>query len=133
MNILSIDHFVLTVADIKATIDFYTAVLGMRLQHFGTAEKPRVALCFGSQKINLHEAHSIPDPNVLLPTPGSADFCLITDTLLADWIMHLQLHNVPIVEGPVNRTGAIGNIQSIYIRDPDRNLVEIAQYIWALL
>lgn len=129
MKIRRIDHFVLTVASIDATIAFYTDVLHMTVQRFGTPEKPRVALCFGNQKINLHQADAIPDPNVLKPTPGSADFCLITETSIDAWIAHLTAHNVEIIEGPVNRTGAIGAICSIYIRDPDLNLVEIANYI----
>jgi catechol 2,3-dioxygenase-like lactoylglutathione lyase family enzyme len=129
MNISHIDHMVLTVAQIETTIHFYTDVLGMTVQHFGTPEKPRVALCFGNQKINLHQANAIPDPNVLKPTPGSADFCLITKEPLDAWIAHLHTRNVAIIEGPVHRTGAMGRIHSIYIRDPDLNLIEIAVYV----
>lgn len=126
MKIDRIDHFVLTVADVDATCRFYVTALGMQVVRFGTAEKPRVALAFGQQKINLHAAHAIPDPNVLKPTPGSADFCLITSTPLADVVAHLKAHSVAIIEGPIRRTGATGPIDSVYIRDPDLNLVEIS-------
>jgi catechol 2,3-dioxygenase-like lactoylglutathione lyase family enzyme len=129
MNIDRIDHFVLTVADIEATCAFYTRVLGMTVVHFGTPQKPRVALAFGGQKINLHQVDNIPDPNVLKPTPGSADFCLTTQTPLDDIIAALAELNVQIIEGPVARTGARAAIRSIYIRDPDLNLVEIANEI----
>ncbi len=129
MKIDRIDHFVLTVADIDATIDFYTKTLFMQVQRFGTPEKPRLALCFGNQKINPHQADAIPDANVLKPTPGSADFCLICDTQLEEWIAHLARCEVAIIEEPVKRTGATGAIRSIYIRDPDLNLVEIANYV----
>jgi catechol 2,3-dioxygenase-like lactoylglutathione lyase family enzyme len=129
MNIDRIDHFVLTVASIEATCEFYTRVLGMAVVHFGTQLKPRVALAFGGQKINLHQVDRIPDPNVLKPTPGSADFCLTTQTPLDDIITRCAALNVPIIEGPVVRTGARAAIRSIYIRDPDLNLVEIANEI----
>jgi catechol 2,3-dioxygenase-like lactoylglutathione lyase family enzyme len=128
MNIARIDHFALTVADIDRTIRFYTEALMMGVQRFGTAETPRVALTFGQQRINLHAAHAIPDPNVLKPTPGSADFCLITDASLEEWQTHFGSLGIAIIEGPVRRTGAMGPIASIYVRDPDLNLVEIARY-----
>jgi catechol 2,3-dioxygenase-like lactoylglutathione lyase family enzyme len=123
------DHLVLTVSDIDASIAFYTRVLGMGVQHFGTPEKPRVALCFGRQKINLHAVHALPDANVLRPIPGTADFCLITETPLADVLRHLAACAVHVVDGPIARTGATGPIQSVYVRDPDANLIEIANYI----
>ncbi len=129
MNIASIDHFVLTVVNIEQTCEFYGRVLGMQVQTFGTPATPRTALVFGSQKINLHQVDRLPDPNVLKPSPGSADFCLIATTPIAEVIAHLQELNIPIIEGPIRRTGAIGVIESIYIRDPDLNLVEIANYI----
>jgi catechol 2,3-dioxygenase-like lactoylglutathione lyase family enzyme len=128
MKIDRIDHFVLTVANIEQTCEFYTSVLGMTRIAFGSATKPRVALGFGNQKINLHQADAIPDPNVLKPTPGSADFCLVSTQSIASWINHLQQRGVAIIEGPGTRTGAIGKMTSIYIRDPDANLVEIASY-----
>lgn len=129
MKIASIDHFVLTVVSIEQTCEFYGRVLGMRVQTFGTPTTPRTALVFGTQKINLHQVDRLPDPNVLKPSPGSADFCLIATTPIAEVITHLHELNIPIIEGPIRRTGAIGVIESIYIRDPDLNLVEIANYI----
>jgi catechol 2,3-dioxygenase-like lactoylglutathione lyase family enzyme len=136
MNIDRIDHFVLTVANIEATCAFYTDVLGMKIVHFGSPAMPRIALVFGalafgapglgSQKINLHQADAIPDPNVLKPTPGSADFCLITSLPLDEVIAQFRRMDVPIILGPIMRTGARGPIRSVYIRDPDLNLVEIA-------
>ena len=89
---------------------------------------PRVALTFGSQKINLHQADALPDPNVLKPTPGSADFCLITTTPMDDVRAHLARENVVVILGPVQRTGATGKMLSVYFRDPDLNLVEVANY-----
>ena len=128
MKIASIDHFVLTVVSIEQTCEFYGRALGMQVQIFGTPGTPRTALVFGTQKINLHQLDCVPDPNVLKPSPGSADFCLIAATPIAEVIAHLQELTIPIIEGPIRRTGAIGAIESIYIRDPDLNLVEIANY-----
>ena len=123
-----IDHFVLTVANFGATCAFYTRVLGMQVSSFESMGTPRIALTFGNQKINLHQADAIPDPNVLKPTPGSADFCLITATPMDDVRAHLLRENVAVILGPVQRTGATGKLLSVYIRDPDLNLVEIANY-----
>ena len=120
-----VDHFVLTVADIDATIDFYTSVLGMEEVSFGG----RKALRFGNQKINLHQLGKEFDPKAARPTPGSADFCLITKTPLENVLEHLRQMNCAIVEGPVERTGAAGKIRSLCLRDPDLNLVEISNYI----
>ena len=124
-----IDHFVLTVASIDATCEFYSRALGMEVTRFESMGTPRVALAFGSQKINLHQANAVPDPNVLKPTPGSADFCLITKTPMDEVQAHLARENVSVILGPVHRTGATGKILSVYIRDPDLNLVEIANYL----
>lgn len=124
-----IDHFVLTVASIDATCDFYARVLGMRVVKFESMGTQRVALAFGDQKINLHPAGAVPDPNVLKPTPGSADFCLITSTPLAEVRSHLARERVEVILGPVFRTGATGKIESVYFRDPDLNLVEVANYL----
>ena len=123
-----IDHFVLTVASIDATCRFSTRVLGMQVSSFESMGTPRVALTFGSQKINLHQADALPDPNVLKPTPGSADFCLITTTPMEHVRAHLARENVVVILGPVQRTGATGKMLSVYFRDPDLNLVEIANY-----
>ena len=124
MQITRIDHFVLTVASIPDTCAFYEA-LGMTVETFGAGRK---ALRFGAQKINLHQAGREFEPKALHPTAGSGDFCLITETPLADVIAHVSAHGLQIEEGPVDRTGATGPITSVYLRDPDNNLVEIANY-----
>ena len=128
MRMDRIDHFVLTVADIQTTCDFYSRVLGMVVVTFGQGRK---ALLFGRQKINLHEVGREFQPKANVPTAGSADFCLITDTPIEEVITQLEASGVPVVEGPVARTGAIGAIRSIYLRDPDQNLVEVSNYIEA--
>jgi catechol 2,3-dioxygenase-like lactoylglutathione lyase family enzyme len=120
-----IDHFVLTVADIEVTCDFYARVLGMDIVTFGEGRR---ALSFGTQKINLHQQHREFDPKAKQPTPGSGDFCLITSVPLDDVVTHLEHCNVEIEEGPVARTGAQGAIRSVYFRDPDGNLVEVSNY-----
>ena len=125
MKIERLDHLVLTVADIERTCAFYTRVLGMEVVKFGDG---RTALKFGRQKINLHAADDIPSLVADKPTPGSADLCFIAATPLAEVTAHLESCGVPIVAGPGPRAGAIGTIQSVYIRDPDRNLVEISNY-----
>ena len=125
MHIERLDHLVLTVADIARTCDFYSRVLGMEVVIFGEG---RTALRFGQHKINLHSADNVPNLVADKPTPGSADLCFITRTPLAEVVSHLQDCGVPIVAGPGPRAGAIGTIQSIYIRDPDQNLVEISNY-----
>ena len=130
MKIERLDHFVLTVASIDATCAFYTRVLEMQVVRFESMGTARVALSFGNQKINLHQADSVPDPNVLKPTPGSADFCLVTLTPIDEVCAALARENVGIILGPVNRTGAVGKLLSVYIRDPDMNLVEIANYVY---
>ena len=120
-----LDHLVLTVANLEATGQFYTQVLGMELVTFGENRK---ALNFGSQKINLHQAEHAYKPHAAAPTPGSADLCFITSTPLSDWLLHLAEHHVAVELGPVERTGAWGTMQSIYLRDPDGNLIELANY-----
>ena len=123
MPVVSLDHLVLTVRNIEATCDFYGKVLGMEVVALGEGRK---ALSFGSQKINLHEWGKEFDPKAWNPTPGSADLCLLTDTPLSAFIEHLKNLGVPILVGPVARTGAVGPIRSVYIRDPDKNLIEVA-------
>lgn len=125
IEISRIDHFVLTVASVEATCDFYERALGMKVETFGEGRK---ALVFANQKINLHQAGAELEPKSDKPTPGSGDFCLITDTPLKDVIQHLERCGVRIEQGPVDRTGATGPIVSIYLRDPDKNLVEISNY-----
>lgn len=127
MRVTSLDHLVLTVADIAETTAFYTMVLGMRAERFHPADgTTRTALVFGDQKINLHQAGAEFDPKAHRPTPGSADLCFLTETSLDDWQAHLSAHGVAVEDGPVARTGATGPILSIYIRDPDGNLIEVA-------
>lgn len=125
MNILRLDHLVLTVADIAATCDFYVRVLGMTEITFGTGRK---ALTFGAQKINLHQAGREFEPKAARPLPGSADLCLIAGVPLDAVIAHLTAQGVTIEEGPVARTGATGPIISVYFRDPDGNLIEVSEY-----
>ncbi len=125
MRIERLDHLVLTVADIARTCEFYTRVLGMEVTTFGEG---RTALKFGQQKINLHRADRIPGLVADRPTPGSGDLCFITAVPLAAVTAHLAKCEVPIIAGPGPRAGAIGTIQSVYIRDPDQNLIEISNY-----
>jgi catechol 2,3-dioxygenase-like lactoylglutathione lyase family enzyme len=125
MDIDRIDHVVLTVRDIERTCEFYARVLGM---HAVTFPGGRKALAFGSQKFNLHQAGKEFDPKAERPTPGSADFCLITRVPIVEVVEHLRACDVPILEGPVQRTGAVGSIVSVYFRDPDRNLIEVSNY-----
>jgi len=124
-SIERLDHLVLTVADIDSTVDFYTSALGMELITFGA----RKALRFGTQKINLHQAGREFEPKAKYPTPGSGDICLITKTPLEEVISHLQSKGVAIELGPSPRDGAMGAIRSIYLRDPDFNLIEISNYL----
>jgi catechol 2,3-dioxygenase-like lactoylglutathione lyase family enzyme len=125
MRIERLDHLVLTVRDVAATCDFYSTVLGMEVVTFGAGRK---ALAFGQQKFNLHEAGREFEPKADRPTPGSADLCLIADGSLNEVTDHLRTCGVPILEGPVQRTGALGPITSVYFRDPDQNLIEVSTY-----
>jgi catechol 2,3-dioxygenase-like lactoylglutathione lyase family enzyme len=123
MRIAALDHLVLTVADIAATEAFYER-LGMRGETFGDGRR---ALRFGDQKINLHEAGAEFEPHALRPVPGSADLCFLVEDALDDVARRLADAGVPIELGPVERTGAVGSIESLYVRDPDGNLVELAR------
>lgn len=126
MEIRSLDHLVLTVKNIEATCEFYSNVMGMKIQTFGEGRK---ALLFGCQKINLHQLGKEFEPKAYTPTSGSADLCFITDTPIEEVIEDLEEKGIHILEGPVNRTGAVGNIYSIYFRDPDMNLIEVSNYL----
>lgn len=126
IEIDSLDHLVLTVADLDATCAFYQRVLGMKVLTFGNGRR---ALAFGQQKINLHPAGGEFEPKAHRPTPGAADLCFLTQALLPQVQRHLAACGVPVIEGPVRRTGAQGPILSVYIRDPDQNLVEISSRI----
>ena len=123
MKIDSLDHLVLTVRDIDATVAFYQRVLGMEAVTFGAGRR---ALSFGRQKFNLHPADAPLKPHAVTPMPGSADLCLLTSTPIPDVVAHLGQVGVTIEEGPVPRTGATGPILSVYFRDPDGNLIEVS-------
>ena len=123
MFVERIDHFVLTVADIEATVVFYETALGMETVTFAGGRK---ALSFGGQKINLHQKGAEFLPNARVATAGSADFCLTTTLPITEVIAHLEAKGIAIEEGPVPRTGARAALTSVYIRDPDGNLVEIS-------
>lgn len=124
-----IDHLVLTVADIGRSVAFYERVLGLEHEFFrGPQGQPRHALRFGAQKINLQDADTDTPTKAAVPTLGSGDFCLIAAVPLGEVIARLERENVPIEAGPVDRRGALGPIRSVYFRDPDDNLVEIAEY-----
>ncbi len=125
MQIQSIDHIVLTVADIEKTIWFYTKVLDFKVETFGNNRK---ALKFVNQKINLHQKGFEFEPKADSPTSGSADLCFIAKTDITTVMTELKEKEIEVVEGIVERTGAMGKIKSIYIRDPDKNLIEISNY-----
>jgi catechol 2,3-dioxygenase-like lactoylglutathione lyase family enzyme len=119
-----LDHLVLTTAHERACIEFYTKALGMSLETFGAG---RQALRFGSQKINIHVKGHEFEPKAHLPVPGSLDLCFIAAVPLEQVIAHLKAQQVTIIEGPVIRTGAVSKLRSVYVRDPDLNLVEISE------
>jgi catechol 2,3-dioxygenase-like lactoylglutathione lyase family enzyme len=121
-----LDHLVLTCVDPDATRHFYVDVLQMRLETFGSG---RFAFRFGNQKINLHVRGAEFEPKAHLPVPGALDLCFIAAVPLDDVIAHLRQCNWPIIEGPVERTGAAQKIRSVYVRDPDLNLIEISELI----
>jgi catechol 2,3-dioxygenase-like lactoylglutathione lyase family enzyme len=121
-----IDHIVLTTRDKQACIRFYTKALGMELISFRTANEERLALKFGKQKINLHEWGNEFDPKAHVPVPGALDLCFIASVPLEEVVARLQKENIKILQGPVMKTGATSKIRSVYIRDPDLNLIEIA-------
>jgi catechol 2,3-dioxygenase-like lactoylglutathione lyase family enzyme len=123
-----VDHIVLTTRDKQACIRFYSEVLGMKLEKFRTPTEERLALKFGAQKLNLHEWGMEFTPRAHVAVPGSLDLCFIASTSLEDVMQRLKKHNVPILQGPVAKTGANGAIRSVYVRDPDLNLVEISVY-----
>ncbi|XP_040028730.1 glyoxalase domain-containing protein 5 isoform X1 [Gasterosteus aculeatus] len=125
IQVSHLDHLVLTVKSVPDTINFYSSVLGMEVVTFKGTRK---ALTFGQQKFNLHQLGQEFEPKAKHPTPGSADLCLITSTPLATVAAHLKVCGVQIEEGPVERTGAVGNIASLYFRDPDHNLIEVSNY-----
>ena len=120
-----VDHIVFTVADIDKTVEFYTRVLGMKEESFGQGRR---ALVFGKQKINLHQKGKEFEPKALHPTTGAMDICLISEKPLEEVMKWLKECKVEITEGPVERTGALGKIRSVYFRDPDQNLIDVSNY-----
>ena len=132
MKLEKIDHVVITVKNLKKTIDFYTNILGMKLEKFYSSldnDQIRYALSFGSQKINIHEEKKPIKPNALNPSSGSMDICFISKNKINDWVHHLVKKGINIEIGPEKKTGALGPILSIYIRDPDFNLIEISNQL----
>jgi len=123
-----IDHIVLTTRDLPACIRFYTEVLGMKLVRFATPGGERLSFNFGSQKINLHEWGREFEPRAHVAVPGALDLCFIASVPLEQVMQNLKKAGVPILEGPVARTGARGAMRSVYVRDPDLNLVEVSEY-----
>ncbi|EPC4333584.1 VOC family protein [Enterobacter asburiae] len=121
-----LDHFVLTTRDMQGYVDFYSGLLGMVVVRFGTG---RTALRFGQQKINIHEYGREIEPKAHLPVPGSLDLCFVIQGTIAELLAHLNAYDVKIEEGPVRRTGARGEIESVYLRDPDLNLIEFSVYL----
>lgn len=121
-----LDHLVLTAVDADATVDFYTRVLGMQLETFGGG---RMAFTFGNQKINLHIRGKEFEPKAHVPVPGALDLCFIASIPLEQVIARLNTAQWPILEGPVMRTGSTGPIRSVYVRDPDLNLIELSELV----
>ena len=129
-KLTSLDHLVLTVRSTEQTTKFYTDILGMEAEVFYPSDgSRRTALKFGKQKINLHLAGLEFEPKAHTPAPGTADLCFLSDVALSEWEMHLNTSGIPIEEGPVARNGAVGPILSLYIRDPDGNLIEISNMV----
>lgn len=126
-----LDHLVLTTTDEAACVDFYTRVMCMQLERFvgGTPPVTRQAFRFGHQKINLHVKGNEFEPKAHLPVPGALDLCFISTKPLDEVIKHLQDCSWPIIDGPVMRTGATQKIRSVYVRDPDLNLIEISELV----
>ncbi len=122
--IKSVDHIVLSTADLDRCLDFYTRVLGMKVENYGEG---RIALRFGDHKFNVHPPGFDASIKARKPTPGSLDLCFLADRPLDQVIAHLKREKVPIEEGPVDRTGARFTIRSVYVRDPDQNLIEISE------
>ncbi|HQT30470.1 MAG TPA: VOC family protein [Thiobacillus sp.] len=123
MEFEAIDHVVLTVRDIPASVAFYTRVLGMREEVFGEGRR---ALAFGRCKLNLHQAGREFEPKAAHPAPGAVDLCLLARTSISDIERHLAAHGVAIEQGPIERSGAQGPLLSVYVRDPDGNLIELS-------
>ena len=126
MEITSLDHLVLTVHDVSESCDFYSQILNLEIINFSENRK---AIKVGRQKINLHQLGNEFEPKAEYPTPGSGDFCLISTTPLKQIIVDLEEKHIPIIKGPIEKNGAQGKMLSIYLRDPDENLIEISNYL----
>jgi catechol 2,3-dioxygenase-like lactoylglutathione lyase family enzyme len=124
-----VDHIVLTTRDLAGCVRFYTEVLGMTLEKFRTPTEERLALKFGKQKINLHEWGREFDPRAHVAVPGSLDLCFIAAVPLDEVMKRLRAKNVPLLAGPVMKTGAVSKLRSVYVRDPDLNLIEISEQL----
>ena len=122
-----IDHVVLTTRDLPACLRFYSEILGMKHETFKTPSETRIALKFGNQKINVHEWGREFTPRAHVAAPGTLDLCFISSVSLEEVISRLKTANIPILEGPVMKTGAVSKLRSVYVRDPDLNLVEISE------
>ena len=131
MKLEKIDHVVITVKNLNKTIDFYTNILGMKLEEFSSLDNDQIryAMSFGSQKINIYDEKKPIKPNALNPSSGSMDICFISKNKIKDWVHHLVKKGINIEIGPEKKTGALGPILSIYIRDPDFNLIEISNQL----
>ena len=132
MKLEKIDHVVITVKNLNKTIDFYTNILGMKLEEFSSSlnnYQIRYAMSFGSQKINIHQEEKPIKPNALNASSGSMDICFISRNKINEWVHHLEKKGINIEIGPEKKTGALGPILSIYIRDPDFNLIEISNQL----
>jgi catechol 2,3-dioxygenase-like lactoylglutathione lyase family enzyme len=129
--IISIDHIVITVSNLENSIHFYCDLLGMEINEFYSSSDNtiRKSLMFGSQKINLHEASNPYKPNAEVALPGTLDICFLTERPLSEWIKIFNKNSLKIELGPVTKTGAKGPIESIYVRDPDKNLIEISNQL----
>jgi catechol 2,3-dioxygenase-like lactoylglutathione lyase family enzyme len=123
-----VDHIVLTTRDLAGCVKFYTEVLGMKLEKFQTPTETRLALKFGQQKLNLHEWGKEFTPRAHVAAPGTLDLCFIAAIPLEQVMAKLKAAGVPILEGPVMKTGAVSKLRSVYVRDPDLNLVEISEH-----
>ena len=124
--IAHIDHIVLTTRDLPGCLHFYCQVLGLQLEKYATPSATRIALKFGNQKINVHEWGKEFHPRAHVAAPGTLDICFIAAVTLEEVVARLKQANIAILEGPVMKTGAVGRIRSVYVRDPDLNLVEIS-------
>ncbi|MGC6453316.1 MAG: VOC family protein [Candidatus Puniceispirillaceae bacterium] len=131
MMITAIDHIVLTSADVDSTVAFYCDVLGMELQVFNPPDgsPARRALCFGNQKINIHAEAAPYVPHARRPVAGAVDLCLLSDMPVAEWQDRFADHGIALEHGPVAKTGAMGPLMSVYVRDPDGNLIEISNQL----